>query len=344
MLRPCLPALVCVIALTGCSSSDGPLFPGATAEAAAQSSAAGTGGAGGAGGMGSASGSGNASSGPGGGMGGAGGAGGAGFPPHWDDGTACASEPEVMVWAYDEDTYILRQSLCTNFEGPFLYLLFGADKALLQDTGTGHADVASAVQGVLDQWLVKKGKASIELIVTHSHGHGDHVGGDAQLAALPNTTVVPANLNSVTSFYGITQWPTQVVQYDLGGRILDIIPIPGHHASHIAIYDRRDDLLLTGDTLYPGRLYINDWPAYKASVGRLVSFVGMGNPVVWVLGTHIEMTTTPGDDYPMGANKHPSEHALELGYPILDELNQAIDAMGATPVYEVHSDFIIYPL
>ena len=64
---------------------------------------------------------------------GAGGSGGSapasnGFPAHWADGLACATEPEVAVWAYDDDTFILRQSLCTNFEGPFLYLLFGEDK------------------------------------------------------------------------------------------------------------------------------------------------------------------------------------------------------------------------
>ena len=31
--------------------------------------------------------------------------------------------------------FILRQSLCASFEGNFLYLLVGSDKALLIDTG-----------------------------------------------------------------------------------------------------------------------------------------------------------------------------------------------------------------
>ena len=32
-------------------------------------------------------------------------------------GTDCG-EPEIQVHAFNDDTYILRQSLCTNFEGP----------------------------------------------------------------------------------------------------------------------------------------------------------------------------------------------------------------------------------
>ena len=40
----------------------------------------------------------------------------------------------------------------------------------------------------------------------------------------------------------------------------------------IALYDRRTGLLLTGDTLYPGRLYVRDGPAFAASIQRLVAF------------------------------------------------------------------------
>ena len=148
---------------------------------------------------------------------------------------------------------------------------------------------------------------------------------------------------AVQGFFGIATWPTEIVEHDLGGRILDIIPIPGHQTQHIAVYDRKDDLLLTGDTLYPGRLYISSWSAYQASIPRMVDFVAAGNPVTWVLGTHIEMTTTPKQDYPMGASQHPNEHVLQLSYDVLLELDQAVKAQGATPSYEEHDDFIIYP-
>jgi len=36
------------------------------------------------------------------------------------------------------DLYILRQSGCTDYEKPFVYLLFGKQRALLVDTGSHH--------------------------------------------------------------------------------------------------------------------------------------------------------------------------------------------------------------
>lgn len=273
------------------------------------------------------------------------GAGNNGFPMHWPDGLDCANEPEVTVWEYDDDTFILRQSLCTNFEGPFMYLLFGDDKVLMQDTGTGSADVAGAVSGVITSWLAKKGKPSIDLVVTHSHSHGDHVGGDGQFAGMPNTTVVGTSTQAVQTFFGIQSWPTQLVTYDLGGRVIDVIPIPGHQNAHIALYDAKTQLLFTGDTLYPGRLYVSNWTAYGQSTQRLVDFTAApGHPVAWVLGTHIEMTTAPGDDFAFGADQHPNEHVLQLPLGALIELNQGVIGLGNNPAIEVHDDFIIYPL
>src|SRR5205807_2197941 len=102
-------------------------------------------------------------------------------------------------------------------------------------------------------------------------------------------TVVGTNLPAVQKFFGITQWPTQIATYDLGGRALKIIPVPGHEETHIAVYDPQTHLLLTGDTLYPGRLYVSNWNAYRASIERLVTF-SETHPVKYVLGAHIEMT------------------------------------------------------
>ena len=81
--------------------------------------------------------------------------------------------------------------------------------------------------------------------------------------------------------------------YDLGGRTVDVIPLPGHQTAHIALYDAATRILFTGDSLYPGRLYFPkaDFATYKASIQRLVDFTA-DKPVNFVLGTHIEMTTT----------------------------------------------------
>lgn len=265
------------------------------------------------------------------------------FPEAWIDGTSCGDEPSIMVHYYDEDTVILRQSLCTSFEGPFMFMFFGEDRVLLEDTGHGGIPIAETVTGVIDQWLADQGKDSIELVVINSHAHGDHVQGNTALAGVPFATVVGTSVGAVSGFFGIDPWPTDVATYDLGGRAIDVIPIPGHQASHIALFDHSTGLLLTGDTLYPGRLYISDFPTYVQSIERMVAHTE-GLEVCHVLGTHVEMTNTPGVDFEFGATMHPDEHPLELSLEHLVELRDAVVAMGSRGSYEVHDDFIIFPL
>lgn len=269
------------------------------------------------------------------------------FPRHWINGSDCTTEPKIQVHWFNDDTCILRQSLCTHFEGPFIYLLFGRQKVLMQDTGAGSGlPLAATVYAIIDDWLDQRGLNSIQLVVTHSHAHGDHIAYDSQFVGKPNTVVVGQSAAAVQSFFGITGWPDQIVQYDLGGRVLSVIPIPGHQAAHVALYDPTIDVLFTGDTLYPGRLYFptGSFSTYLASIQRMVDFTA-DKPVKWVLGTHIEMSTTPGVDFPIGSKYHPNEHPLQLTRDTLLELHQALlDMQGGPIVKEVHDDFIIYPL
>lgn len=266
------------------------------------------------------------------------------LPDAWiRGGPDCGEEPEVQVHRYGASTFILRQSLCTSFEAPFLYLLFGEDRVLLEDTGAGGIDVVAAVDGVIEQVLAERGQDSIDLLVVNSHGHGDHVAGNAALEARPGTTVVGFTVGALQAAFGLEGWPDDRAEIDLGGRVVDLVPIPGHQEAHVALFDRRTGLLLTGDTLYPGRLYIDDFATYQISMDRLVDFAH-GESVCSVLGTHIEMSSTPGEDYEFGVDDHPDEHALALDVAHLEELEAAVDAMAGAPHIEAHDDFIVYPL
>jgi len=270
----------------------------------------------------------------------------------WIHGTdPCTADKDIpfQVHAYNDDTFILRENKCINYEGPFIYLLFGQDRVFMQDTGAApRADsgiafpVRETVQKAVEDWSKKHGKARMQLLVTHSHAHGDHTGGDSQFSGQPDTTLVGKKLEDVQSFFGISDWPNQQVTLDLGGRILDIIPIPGHEATSIAVYDRRSRLLLTGDTVYPGRLYISNWPAFKASIERLASFV-KAHDIAQVLGTHIEMSNKAGVDYVVRTTYQPEEHQLPMTPANILELYDAVSKMGDTPVREIHNDFIVYP-
>ncbi len=265
------------------------------------------------------------------------------LPDRWQaTGPNCFDIVEFQIHQYNDDLYILRESGCLSYEKPFLFLLFGKEKALLLDTGAGETGVDKVVQHVINEWLKRNGRSAIPLVVAHTHAHGDHISGDAQMKALPNTTVVAPNVSAVQSFFGFKNWPEEVVQYDLGARVLDLIPIPGHEASSIAIYDRETGILFTGDTLYPGRLYVADAPAFIRSIQRLVNFTN-GKIVAHVLGNHIEETRTPYLDYPIGTVSQPDEHALELGRAHLLELNEALQNMNGKIVRMAFRDFTIWP-
>ena len=265
------------------------------------------------------------------------------LPRSWQvSGPQCPSKPEFQVHEYNQDFYILRESGCSNYEKPFLYLLFGTKKALLLDTGAGKTDVAQVVKDVIAQWLSRNNRTELPLIVAHTHAHGDHISGDEQLKVLSQTTVVEPKLGAVQAFFGFRNWPTEVVTYDLGDRVLDIIPIPGHEASSIAIYDRQTGILFTGDTLYPGRLYVQDAPAFALSIQRLVDFTH-GKVVTHLLGNHIEQTRTAYLDYPIGTVYQPDEHDLALGRAHLLELNDALREMNGKFARTAFRDFTIWP-
>ena len=257
-------------------------------------------------------------------------------------GPRCIEVSDWQVHQYNEDFYILRQSGCVNYEKPFLYLLFGKEKVLLEDTGAAPSDAATVVSGVITKWLALNGRASISLIVAHSHSHGDHVAGDAGFRGLPNVTMVPLTVEGTREFFGIEKWPEGIGRVDLGQRVLDVIPIPGHDALSIAFYDRETGVLLTGDSLYPGRLYVRDFPAFVRSTDRLVEFT-RGKIVAHVLGTHIEQMSTPYKDYPVETKYQPEEHELALSRGSLLELQEALHAMKDKPVRVALRDLTIWP-
>jgi len=258
------------------------------------------------------------------------------LPDRWaSGGPNCDTLPKWQVHQYNENFYILRESGCTNYEKPFLFLFFGSERALLLDTGAGDADTAEPVKAL----LARKHRP---LIVAHTHGHGDHIAGDKQLAALQDVVVIPPKIDDIKTTFGIRQWPGDVGSIDLGNRRLDVIPIPGHDAVSVAFYDRATGILLTGDTLYPGRLYISDFPLYMASIERLVEFTS-DKPVAHILGNHIEQTSTPYLDYPIRTKYQPDEHALALGRASLLELSAALEEMKAHPVRQALRDFTIWP-
>ncbi len=267
------------------------------------------------------------------------------FAERWIDGTN-GVEPATQVQALDDDTFVIRQSVKTNFEAPFVYLLFGRDKALLIDTGAENGNIRQTVDRLISDWLVRKKRADIPLIVAHSHSHGDHIAGDDAFRQRANTTLVGLKPDEIASFFGIAKWPEQISRYELGERKLHILPTPGHQSAAIMVYEPKLRILLPGDTLYPGRLYVpvNFVADNRANVNRLSMFAAR-YPIRAVLGAHIEMSREKGRDYTHEAAAHPDEHPLELPVATIAQLKSGMRASLDTPdERQVHDDFIIVPV
>lgn len=271
-----------------------------------------------------------------------------GFPGRWIYGADCSTEPKMQVHAYNEDTYIIRQSKCESYEAPFMYLLFGQERALLMDTGANpQTPLQPQVEEIIRDWLRRNQKTTTKLIVQHTHGHFDHVQADGQFPGTPFVVVVVGTGQQVFErAWGFRDYPNDTPTIDLGGRVLDVLGTPGHHPASVSLYDRNTHLLLTGDIVYPGHLFVftpSHWPQFVTSIQKLVDWAAT-HPVEWVLGCHIEMSATPFGSFAYTTPVHPDEHVLQFHPRILAEILSASLGMGGDPQCEIFAEFVIHPV
>lgn len=174
------------------------------------------------------------------------------------------------------------------------YLIVGGNRAVLFDTGMGIGDIRK----------VAKSLTSLPVTVINSHTHNDHVGGNWQFDSIDgmDTAFTRANAKGSTADaqaelapgnvcgelpsgfdpktystrpFHITHWLHDGDKIDLGGRTLEIVATPGHTPDAICLLDRANRLLFTGDTFYPGTIWLyrpeTDLDAYAHSVQRLAA-------------------------------------------------------------------------
>ena len=174
------------------------------------------------------------------------------------------------------------------------YLIVGEKRALLFDTGMGIGNIQAVAGGL----------TKLPVSVVNSHTHNDHVGDnwrfadvygmdtdftrinargskeDAQAELAPNEICgsLPAGFDAkgyATKPFHIAHWLHDGDKIDLGGRVLNVISVPGHTPDSIALLDKENGLLFPGDTFYAGPIYLyrpeTDLDAYVASVQKLAS-------------------------------------------------------------------------
>ncbi|MGC2526847.1 MAG: MBL fold metallo-hydrolase [Candidatus Acidiferrum sp.] len=187
------------------------------------------------------------------------------------------------------------------------YLIVGTKQALLFDTGMGIGDIHKVVRQL----------TSRPVVVLNSHTHNDHVGGnwqfsfifgmdtaftranakgsrdDAQAELAPGMICgeLPRGFNPktyATKTWHVSLWVHDGFKISLGhDHDVEIIATPGHTPDSISLLDHSNGLLFTGDTYYPGPIWLfrpeTDLDAYVASVKKLAA---LAPQVKLVLGAH----------------------------------------------------------
>ena len=196
------------------------------------------------------------------------------------------------VYKLTEDTYAIYEP--GHFEETICYLAIGKDKAAVIDSGTGIANLKQVVKELTDR----------PVFVLLTHAHWDHIGSNFQFDEIvcfnnPESIEKLSRGMSNESLregmrddaiwmplpegFSLEAWkippvkPTNLVEdgdfVDLGERTLEVIHTPGHSSGSICLLDKKNRMLFTGDTFFPGPLYafspevnFND---YIASIDKL---------------------------------------------------------------------------
>lgn len=255
------------------------------------------------------------------------------------------TDPDIQVHFYNEHTIIMRQNMAVHPEAPFMFLLFGNERAILLDTGATRSPeyfpLRQTVDTLIDQWLEKYPRENYSLVVAHTHLHRDHYEADPQFFDRLNTVIVGKSLAETIEFYGFQHWPTDQASFDLGGRQLQVLATPGHEEAEVSIYDPYTHLFFTGDLFYPGRLYVRDWSDFVDSIERMIAFCET-HSIAHILGCHIEMSIYPKLDYLVRTSYQPYERPLEMTVEQLKSLRGAIADIDGKPGIHIFDDYIIY--
>jgi len=147
------------------------------------------------------------------------------------------------------------------------YLLAGTERALLVDSGMTLKNAREIAEGLTDK----------PVSLLNTHGDPDHIAGNG---AFPEVYMHPAEEANYRAFQG----PGEIVPVqegdllELGGRVLEVIELPGHTPGSIALLDRSRRALISGDPIQDGGIFMfgpgRDLRAYLKSLRRLQKRAG----------------------------------------------------------------------
>ena len=160
------------------------------------------------------------------------------------------------------------------------FLIVGGGRAMLVDTGFGDGDLYAFVQSL----------TKLPIFVVNTHADGDHTGCNHQFEEI---WMHPAEFdyyakkgNDCSSLHPL--WEGEILR--LGKWEFEVLLIPGHTPGSIALFDRKHGLLLSGDSVQTGTIYLfgpgRNLPAYLDSLKKLA---GIKDEVKEIFPSHGEI-------------------------------------------------------
>ena len=208
----------------------------------------------------------------------------------------------------DEKSHVISEY--RHWEETHCYLLEGAERSLLIDTGLGICDISKEVARLTDK----------PVTAAATHIHWDHIGGHSHY---PDFYAHEAELNWLTGEFPLSMEtiramvadrcelpegydldgyeffqgrPTRLLRdgdkIELGGREITALHTPGHSPGHLCFWEAARGWLFTGDLVYKDTLFAffpsTDPKAYLASLERVAAL-----PVKRVFPAHHSLEIKP---------------------------------------------------
>ncbi|MBQ8831463.1 MAG: MBL fold metallo-hydrolase [Oscillospiraceae bacterium] len=190
----------------------------------------------------------------------------------------------------DENTYRIENI------GVRSYLFIGNSKALLIDTGFGNCgSIIAEINKITDK----------PVMLVNSHADPDHLGSNREFDMAFMHSDEIAHYKKHMGEDAPVSPLTEGDIIDIGGRQFEVIHIPGHTPGSIALLDRKNRIIMTGDTVSKGTVYMfgemRNLPTYMESLKKLIS---MSDSFDTVYPSH---GTFPLTHYQISANLEAAE-------------------------------------
>lgn len=166
---------------------------------------------------------------------------------------------DLSVTPLEEGVWVIETDDRTT-----MYLVEGSQSAVLIDTGTHPKE--------LDRVVRRFTNKPLQVVLTHAHY--DHAGGIrffGEICLHPADTVL---LNLLPAYDGKVRFIREGDRFDLGGKELEVVEMPGHTPGSIVLIDRAAGVCYSGDAFGSGQVWLQVRPTgplslYLAAVRKM---------------------------------------------------------------------------